>query len=146
MEFSQEIIINKPLTKVIELFDSFENLKEWMPDLESYQHLEGISGQPGAKTRLVYQMGKRRLEMIETILERNLPESFVGQYETKGVLNKIQNSFSAIDDDSSRWVTHNEFIFSGFMMKLMSLFMGKAIKKQSYTFMENFKQFVEKQP
>ena len=57
MKYSTEIEINLPLKKVIELFDNSENLKKWMPDLVSFEHLSGEPGQVGAKSKMRYQMG-----------------------------------------------------------------------------------------
>ena len=82
-----------PDERVIELFDSFENLKQWQEGLEEIEHLSGESGQPGAKTRLVYNMGKRKMEMIETILTRNMPDEFSGTYDAPGVHNIVRNTF-----------------------------------------------------
>jgi hypothetical protein len=47
------------------------------------------------QTKLEFQMGKRKLEMIETIISHNLPDELSGTYEAKGVFNKINNQFIA---------------------------------------------------
>src|SRR5688572_2628124 len=115
MKYQNEIEINLPLHRVIELFDNPENMKEWQPGLKSFEHVSGTPGQPGAKSRLKYDMGKRKIEMIETITKRNLPEEFNGTYEAKGVVNLISNKFYPVGVNQTKWVTENEFQFSGFM-------------------------------
>ncbi|NVJ67492.1 MAG: SRPBCC family protein [Gammaproteobacteria bacterium] len=139
------IDINKPIDQVIELFDSFENLKQWQPELVSYEHLSGVSGQPGAKTQLVYKMGKRECPMIETVLERDLPEKFSGTYETPGMTNHIENRFEALDDNKTRWHSRVDYQMTSIPMKILGFFMKKSFYKQSYIFMERFRDFAEGQ-
>jgi uncharacterized protein YndB with AHSA1/START domain len=68
MRYSCEVIINLPRQRVIELFDNPENLKHWMPGLISFEPVSGVPGQPGAISRLEFQMGKRKMVMTETSL------------------------------------------------------------------------------
>ena len=143
MKYQNEIEIELPVNKVVELFDNPENLKHWMPGLQSFEHISGTPGQPGAKSRLFYKMGKREIEMIETITNRNLPDEFAGTYEAKGVYNVVSNKFIPVAANKTKWVTDNEFRFSGFM-KLMGWFMPGAFKKQSQQYLELFKTFAEK--
>ena len=83
--------------------------------------------------------------MIETITFNDLPKEFHSNYITKGVTN-IQKNYFHEEDGKTRWVSEAEFKFSGFM-KLMSFFMGKGVfKKQSMSFMEDFKSFAEGDP
>jgi hypothetical protein len=73
MKYSLSIQIDLPREKVVELFDNPENLKLWQPGFISAEHISGEKGHPGSKTRLNYKMGRREIEMIETITSRNLP-------------------------------------------------------------------------
>ncbi|MBA3898766.1 MAG: SRPBCC family protein [Bacteroidetes bacterium] len=142
MKFQAEITINLPIHKVIELFDNAENLKQWQPDLISFEHLSGEPGQAGAKSRLIYKMGKRKITMVETITRKNLPFEFSGTYEAKGVFNEVKNFFTPIGPDKTKYSTDNLFKFKGFM-KVVALLMPGAFKKQSQKFLEQFKAFAE---
>jgi hypothetical protein len=143
MKYTSEIEIDKPIGKVIELFDNPNNLSEWMDGLQSFEPLSGIPGQPGAKSRLRFKMGKREIEMIETITVRNLPEEFTGTYEAKGVFNIVKNYFRPIDENKTKYVTEQEFEFKGFM-KIIGAVMPGAFKKQTKKTLVDFKNFVEK--
>ena len=142
MKYTAEIEINLPVNKVVELFNSTENLFKWMEGLKSFETISGEPGQPGTKSKLVYQMGKREIEMVETIQVYNLPEEFTGTYEAKGVYNVVKNHFIPVSDSKTRYVTEQEFQFSGFM-KLMGLLMPGAFKKQSMKYLQAFKNFAE---
>ncbi len=142
MQFTCEITIDLPRQRVIELFDNPDNMQKWQPGLGTFEHLSGTPGQPGAKSRLVYEMDGRRLEMIETITVRNLPDEFSGTYEAKGVDNIVKNYFFEDGPSRTRWVTENEFRFSGYM-RLIAPFISGSIKKQSTTYLQRFKEFAE---
>lgn len=143
MKYSNQIDIYLPLNRVIELFDNEENLGKWQPGFISFEHLNGEKGQAGAKSKLTYQRGKGQIEMIETITLNELPHRIDLTFEMKGTLNIMSNQFEALDNNSTRWVSDNEFQFSSFMYKIMGWMMPGAFKKQSYKFMENFKAFAE---
>ena len=144
MKYSTEIEINKPIDKVIELFDNPDNMDKWMEGLQSFEPLSGTPGQPGAKSRLKFKMGKREIEMIETITSRNLPDEFNGTYEAKGVFNIVKNRFINLSDTKTKYITENEFQFKGFM-KLIAFLMPGSFKKQSQKYLVDFKKFVESQ-
>lgn len=125
--------------------DNPDNMKYWQNGLVSFEHLNGEPGKPGAESKLVYKMGKRTIEMIETITFNNLPEEIHLNYIAKGVVNFQKNYFKE-EGDKTRWISEAEFKFSGFM-KLMSFFMGtKTFKKQSQSYLDDFKAFAEGNP
>ena len=143
MKYSLEIRINQPIDKVIGLFDNRDYLKHWQPGLQSIEHISGEPGQSGSKTRLRYLMGKREIEMVETITAHDLPKEFSTTYETKGVMNIQKNLFRSEGEDRTKWISDNEFRFSGLMMKLMGTLMPGAFKKQSQIYLDSFKRFAE---
>lgn len=142
MKYTAEIEINKPIDTVIELFDNPDNMGKWMEGLQSFEHLSGTPGEPGAKSRLKFKMGKREIEMIETVTVRNLPDEFSGTYEAAGVFNIVKNKFEKITENKTKYFTENEFQFKGFM-KIMAWIMPGAFKKQSMKYLKSFKQFAE---
>jgi carbon monoxide dehydrogenase subunit G len=143
MKYSSEIEINKPVDRVVELFDNPANMDKWMDGLQSFEPISGTPGQVGAKARLVFKMGKRTIEMIETITVRNLPEEFSGTYEAKGVFNIVKNRFVALPDNRTKYISEQEFQFKGFM-KIFGLLMPGMFKKQSMKYLTDFKNFVER--
>jgi hypothetical protein len=142
LKYNVEITINLPRTKVIELFDSTDNLKKWQPGLISFDHVSGTPGEVGAKSKLHYRMGKRDIEMIETITVKNLPDEFSGTYEAKGVWNEVKNFFYEVDEQTTKWVSENEFRCSGFM-KIFIFLMPGSFKKETQKYLEQFKEFAE---
>ncbi len=145
MKYTNEIIIDLPRDQMIEKLDNPENMKYWQEGLISHEHIEGEPGQVGAKMKLKYKMGKREVEMIETITKRNFPDEFHGTYDAGVVFNRQWNYFRE-EGDKTRWISETEFEFRGFM-KVMAFFMGKkTFQKQSMKYLEDFKAFAEGNP
>jgi carbon monoxide dehydrogenase subunit G len=142
MKYTSEIEIDKPIDRVIELFDNPDLMGKWMEGLQSFEPISGKPGQVGAKSRLRFKIGKREIEMVETITVRQLPEEFSGTYEAKGVFNIVKNKFMALPGNRTRYVTEQEFQFSGFM-KVIGLLMPGAFRKQSLKSLNDFKNFAE---
>ncbi len=143
MKYTVSIDLDLPRDEVVRLFDSTDNLYKWQRGLLSFEPISGAPGQPGAKSKLKFQMGKRQIEMIETITARNLPEQFDGTYEAPGIFNIISNRFVVLGSNQTRWESENEFQFRG-MMRLMGFLMKGAFPKQSLKYMEDFKAFAER--
>lgn len=142
MEFTQEITVNVPRDRFIELFDDPENLKLWQEGLISFEPVSGTPGEPGATSKLTFKRGKGTLEMIETVTRRNLPHAFDGTYDAKGVHNVCFNEFTDVGGTATHWVARNTFEFTG-MMKLIGLLFGASFPKQSLKMMQQFKDFAE---
>lgn len=144
MKYTTSVEINLSRDKVLDLFDNPANMYKWQPELKSFEHISGETGQPGTQSRLVYEMGKRQIEMIETVEERKFPDSFKSTYKAKGVKNIVVNKFEEHTDTKTIWTTENEFKFSGFMA-IISKFMNGAFRKQTLKTMHQFKEFAENQ-
>lgn len=143
MKYTAEVTINLPREQVVELFDNPDNMSKWMEGLESFTHISGEPGQPGAKSNLVFQIGKRRMEMVETITENQLPEYMAGTYESGKTLNIQKVIFQEINENTTKYIAENEFKMGSFMMRMMGVLMPGAFKKQTLKYMESFKRFAE---
>ncbi len=142
MTYTSEIIIHLPRLKVIDLFDSTENLHKWQLGLKSFEAISGEPGQEGSSSRMVYEGRKGDLEMTEVITRRNFPEEFHCTYKSRGVYNEMYNYFEE-DGDKTLWRTVSVFKFGG-LMAFMAPFMKAAFIKNTLLNMERFKEFAEK--
>ena len=145
MKYELEVEISQPRPKVIVLFDSTENLKEWQSNLESFEHISGKPGEVGAVSHLVFLMGKRKMEMDETITCKNLPDACAMTYEAPGMWNLVENFFIVKNENTTIYKSVQTFKGTTFMMKAMLFLMPGMFKKESLKYMNNFKYFAEKQ-
>ena len=143
MKYTCSIEIDRPRVPVLALFEDTDRMGEWQDGLESFAHVSGEPGTPGAKSEIKYQMGKRRIEMIETIESYNMPDSMVTIYEAGSVWNRNENRFIE-DGSATRWEMDCEFRCGGFM-RIMAFVMPGAFKRQTQKMMNDFKFFAERE-
>lgn len=144
MKYQHEIIIDLPLKETIAKMDNIENMKHWQSGLTHYELISGTPGEEGAKMKLFYDFGKRKMVLTETIIKRNLPHEFFASYTTKGVYNLQNNYFEPVLNGKTKWTSKSEFQFKGFTMKAIGFLMPNAFKKQSLKYMLDFKAFAER--
>ncbi|MEM5564206.1 SRPBCC family protein [Psychroserpens sp. AS72] len=144
MKYTTEIKVEVPLDEFIKKMDNVDNMKHWQRGLVSAEHISGDLGQLGAKMKLTYQFGSRKMEIIETITKRNLPNEFHANYTMKSMQNIQQNYFERTTNGFTKWTSSSEFVPLNFKMRLMLFFMPRAFKKQSRNYMQDFKNFAEK--
>ncbi len=142
MKYTVNVEIDLPRARVIELFDSEENLYKWQEGLQSIELIRGTRGAVGAESKLVFKMGKRDLEMTEKIIRKELPDLFESTYDAKGVYNVVQSRFIEVGPEKTRYESENEFQFSGFM-KVIGFLMKGAFPKQTMKYLTSFKAFAE---
>jgi len=141
--YTVEITIDLPRDRVIELFENRDNLYAWQPGLESFEHVSGEPGHPGAKSKLVYLNGKQRIELTETITKRELPVEYNASFDSDIGINTIQNRFIELGPQRTQWVSTVQYEFAGFMMKMMGFVVPGMFRKQNLKFMNYFKAFCE---
>ena len=79
MKYTESIIINLPLERVVELFMNPDNYKHWMEGLQSYEAISGIQGEEGAKTKFSFKMAKREMERIQNVWNQPHPHRQISE-------------------------------------------------------------------
>lgn len=144
MKYSTEVIIDLPREKVIELFDNQDNAFKWMKGLEKWDQVSGSPGEVGAKSKMLFKMKKRSMEIHEEITTKELPERINFVFTSKGVTNWNDNRFEAVSDNQTKWVQANVFKCKG-MVRVFAAIMPSAFKKHTKMSMVDFKVFAEKE-
>ncbi len=146
MKFGGTIIINQPYEKLATLFADTNNLKEWQDGFKRKELISGVEGENGAVSSIHLSQGKRDMELVETIIDNQLPHYFEAMYHHKHMDNTLKTSFTPINDSQTEYKTEGEYTRINWILpKLMALLFPSMFRKQAYKWMENFKRFVESQ-
>lgn len=144
MKFTCTVDIDAPLDQVVELFKDTENLKAWQDGIQSFEHLSGNANEAGAKSKIVFQQGKQRIELIETIQVMDLPREKTALYEHTHMVNTMKSSFADLGSNKTRFTAEIHYTkFIGLMPKLMAWLMPGLFKKQTQKWLDQFKAFSE---
>ncbi|MFY0645127.1 MAG: SRPBCC family protein [Bacteroidia bacterium] len=146
MKFTGHIDISKPKSTVADYFINPNYLGEYQDGFVSKKLKEGTANQEGAISQMFYKYGKREMELTETVISNNLPDSFVGHYHHKHMDNYMRCTFKEIDENNTRYEYEFEYTrINWFMPKLMAILFPSMYRKQGEKWMRQFKEFVERQ-
>ena len=147
MRFTCSVEVNLPIGRVVDLWQDPGNLTKWQDGFISQEHLSGVPGEAGSKSRMIYQIGKRRIELIETIITNDLPDWFIGSYHTDAMTNTMINHFVGVDDNLTRWDAEIEYTrFNALGPRVMSWLMPGMFRKKTQKWLDQFRGFAEDQP
>lgn len=146
MKFSGSIDIDKPQHVVAAFFADPQHLGEYQEGFLRKELVSGTAGQDGAVSKMYYQMGKGEMELTETITSNQLPEVFEGHYHHKHMDNTMKCRFIALSDNKTRYTSEIEYTRINWVMpRLMAMLFPGMFRKPAQRWMNNFKEFVEKQ-
>jgi hypothetical protein len=144
MEFTCTVDVDLPIEKTIELWNNPDNFNHWQDGYESFEHISGAMGTPGAKSRIMYKMRGSSMELIETIQVTNLPEEFTALYEHKHMANTMSHHFESLGENQTRWTAKIHYIkFNAFLPRLLFKIFPNMAKKQTQKWFDQFKVFAE---
>ena len=146
MKFKGSIDINKPRNEVVGLFADQTNLKEYQDGFIKKELVSGKEGEEGAVSKMYYKYGKRDMELTETIIANQLPDSFESFYHHKHMDNSMKCSFVALDENKTRYEYEFEYTrISWVLPKLIAVLFPGMYRKQGEKWMKQFKEFAERQ-
>jgi len=141
--YTVSIDIDLPRDRVLEIFEDPSTLAFWQNGFQSYQQRTGDQRQPGSTATLAYLLGKKPMELTETITRREPPESFDATYEWQGGMNTLENRFTEPAPGTTRWESTCDYRFSSAPLKVMGVLMPWMFRAQNMKYLKNFKAFAE---
>lgn len=146
MKFTCSVIVNRPIKEVVNLFRDPNNLKEYQDGFIKKELISGVEGEVDAKAKMYYEMGKRDMVITETIIVNNLPEEFLGSYHHKHMDNTMRCNFVDLGNNKTQYNTEIDYTaFRGFAPRVMAFLFPGMFKKQVQKWLDNFKEFAEKE-
>ena len=144
MKFYSSIIINAPREKVVKYFNDPSNLSKYQDTFLRKELINGEFQKEGSQSMMYYQQGKGEMELKETIVESNLPDSFKGLYEHKHMDNTLEVTFTDLGNNQTKYETFTHYTRIDWIIPriVMTLFKGQ-FKKIANKWNENFKKLVE---
>ena len=146
MKFICSVTIHKPKEMVAKLFANPDFLGEYQEGFLRKVIVSGKSFEVDTISKMYYKMGKGEMELTETVLTNNLPNSFSAFYFHKHTENTMTSTFTSIEENSTLYEAEIHYLkFKGVVVKLMKLIFPSMFKKQVQKWLDNFKVFAEKQ-
>ena len=142
MKMKFETEIDAGLGVVWTAYTNPENMTRCLENLVSHTHLSGEPGQPGAKSKLVFDENGKEVTLIETITERRDPDFLALTFNADHGITKVVNHFEIIDENKTRYTSWVRMSLNGFL-RFIAIFIRGAIRKRTEGDMARFKLLVE---
>ncbi|MFT4523678.1 MAG: hypothetical protein ACI8ZN_002633 [Bacteroidia bacterium] len=113
-----------------------------MDGLQTIEHISGTPGEVGAKSDFTNLHKNKEIKISETILEQDMPNQIKFGYQSKMGYNEVEMKFEKNDNNSVKQINNSYFELKG-LMKIMGFLFQGMFKKQSMTYMDAFKKYVE---
>jgi hypothetical protein len=146
MKNKAEVVIHAPREKVLELWQSFEDQKKWQKGLESLELRNGKPGYIGTQTHYSYKMGRRRLNLQETLIQNNLPTEYQVLQESDDVVSRQKHYITEQEPGKTLWTTVSDTRFQSLGLKVISWLSPGLFQKEQQRTLEAFKAYVENTP
>ncbi|MEM8891163.1 MAG: SRPBCC family protein [Bacteroidota bacterium] len=146
MKYKGSKEINKPRDIVTKFFADPAYLGEYQDGFVKKELISGEAGKEGAVSQMFYEYGGREMLLTETITSNKLPHSFEAFYSHKHMDNTMKCQFTVLDRNRTRYDYEYEYVrMEWFMPKLIAILFPSVYRKQGEKWMQQFKEFVEKQ-
>ncbi|MFK7948820.1 MAG: SRPBCC family protein [Saprospiraceae bacterium] len=146
MKFKCSVEINKSREEVVKYFINPQYLGEYQDGFIRKELVRGESCQKDAVSKMYYKQSKLDMEITETIIENNLPESLIGFYHHEHMDNYMQYKFTWLGNNKTLYESEIDYIRINWIMpRLMAILFPSMYRKQVEKWMRQFKEFVEKQ-
>ena len=146
MKYKGSKEINKSRDVVTKLFADPAYLGEYQDGFVKKELISGEAGKEGAVSQMFYEHGGREMLLTETITSNKLPHSFEAFYSHKHMDNTMKCQFTVLDRNRTRYDYEYEYVrMEWFMPKLIAILFPSVYRKQGEKWMQQFKEFVEKQ-
>ena len=144
MKYTNVVEIDLPRDKVVELWKNPDYYKEWQNGFVESKLLSGTLGEKGAQSEINLLYNNRRMKLLETVLESNLPEEKVVLVEHEHMTNTMASRFKEVAESKTEYSAEIEYTkFNGILPKIMAKLFPGMFRKQSQKWLDQFKMFAE---
>ena len=146
LKFTCSVTINKPKKMVASLFADPAHLGQYQEGFIKKILISGTAGEEGAISDMYYKANRQEMIITETIMSQKLPDFFRGFYTHKHMDNFMVSRFKSIDEYQTLYEAQIEYIeIRAFIPKIMAKIFPSLFKNQVQKWLDNFKEFAEKQ-
>ncbi|WP_158838542.1 SRPBCC family protein [Polaribacter sp. L3A8] len=141
--YKVQVTVNKPVSNVFEAFNKSEDLKNWIPEVQSFEVLNDNPGKTGSIYKIVVLNQGQEIAMTEKVMAYVPNEKVTLFFDAEGMLKKDDYTFT--ENDGVTTITLNASCQSEtYLMACVFPYFKGTFIEQDQSYLNNFKEFVEK--
>jgi predicted small secreted protein len=139
-----QVSVNKSVEVVFETFNNSENIKNWIPEVKSFDVVNENIGKTGSVYKMVVENQGQEIVMTQKIIAFVKNEKVTLFFDAENMLKRDDYVF--VEKNGITTITLNSSCQSeSYLMACMFPFFKGTFQEQDQTYLNNFKAFAEKQ-
>jgi len=139
-----QVSVNKSVEVVFETFNNSENIKNWVPEVKSFDVVNENIGKTGSVYKMVVENQGQEIVMTQKIIAFVKNEKVTLFFDAENMLKRDDYIF--VEKNGITTITLNSSCQSeSYLMACMFPFFKGTFQEQDQTYLNNFKAFAEKQ-
>jgi predicted small secreted protein len=139
-----QVSVNKSVEVVFETFNNSKNIKNWIPEVKSFDVVNENIGKTGSVYKMVVENQGQEIVMTQKIIAFVKNEKVTLFFDAENMLKRDDYVF--VEKNGITTITLNSSCQSeSYLMACMFPFFKGTFQEQDQTYLNNFKAFAEKQ-
>ena len=141
-DYSAEVVVNKPIEEVFKTFNNSENIKNWIPEIKSFNVVSENPGKTGSIYKIVIDANGEEITMTEKVLAFVPNEKVTLFFDAENMLKRDDYVFTSKEGVST--ITLNSSCQSeSYIMACMFPYFKGTFRDQDQSYLNNFKAYIE---
>lgn len=143
-KYTAEVAVNKPLSEVFKVFNDSENIKNWIPEIKSFDVVNENPGKTGSVYKIVVDSNGQEITMTEKVIAFVPNEKVTLFFDAENMLKT--NDYIFTEKGGVTTVALSSSCQSdSYIMACMFPFFKGTFQEQDQSYLNNFKDYIEKQ-
>lgn len=140
--YTAQVSVNKSVEEVFETFNNQKNLKNWIPELKSFEAINENPGKTGSTYKMVVENQGQEITMTEKIMAYVPNEKVTIFFDAENMLKTDDYVFT--ENNGKTTVTLNSSCQSdSYIMACLFPYFKGTFQAQDQSYLDNFKEFIE---
>jgi predicted small secreted protein len=141
--YTAEVSLKKPVKEVFKEFNDAGNIKNWIPEIKSFEVVNENVGKTGSVYKIVVMAEDQEITMTEKVMAFVPNEKITLFFDAENMLKKDDYVFT--EKNGVTTITLNASCQSeSYVMACMFPYFKGTFKEQDQAYLNNFKAYIEK--
>ncbi|QNM86860.1 SRPBCC family protein [Polaribacter pectinis] len=141
--YTAQVFVDKPVTEVFSVFNNSENIKNWIPEIKSFEVVNDNPGKTGSIYKIVVENQGEEITMTEKVLAYVPNEKVTLFFDAENML-KTDDYLFCEEDGVTTIILKSSCKSDSFIMACLFPYFKGTFQEQDQAYLNNFKEFVEK--
>ncbi len=141
--YTTQVVLNKPLEEVFAAFNDFDQTKNWIPEFKAVEVIDEKLNKVGSTYKITLANNGKEVIMKEKVLTFVPNKHVVLNYSVEGMLKKNDFTFSS-EENQTKIIQKSSCKSESHLMRCVFPIFKSKFKAQDQSYLDNFKQYMEK--